>query len=52
MYSVNGEQLELWKKSAEPVVKQWTDSVRKVGANPDTVLNELKTALAQHKAGM
>jgi hypothetical protein len=52
MYSVDGEQLELWKKSTEPVVKQWTDSVRKVGANPDTVLNELKAALAQHKAGM
>jgi TRAP-type C4-dicarboxylate transport system substrate-binding protein len=52
MYSTNAEQTELWKKSAEPVYKQWADSVRKVKADPDTVLKELRTALAQHKAGM
>jgi hypothetical protein len=52
MYDVSAEQLELWKKSAEPVVKQWQDSVRKVGVNPDTVLNELKANLSEHKAGL
>ena len=52
MYSVTAEQTELWKKSAEPVVKQWADSVRKVGADPDAILKEFQTALAQYKAGM
>jgi TRAP-type transport system periplasmic protein len=52
MYSATAEQTELWKKSAEPVFKQWSDSVRKVGADPDAILKELRTALAQYNAGM
>ncbi len=52
MYSTTAEQTELWKKSAEPVFKQWSDSVRKVNADPDTILKELRTALGQYKAGM
>ena len=43
---------EEWKKSAEPVYKQWADEVRKAGNDPDTILKELRTALAQNNAGM
>ena len=52
MYSTTAEQTELWKKSAEPVFKQWSDSVRKVNGDPDTILKELRAGLAQYKAGM
>jgi TRAP-type C4-dicarboxylate transport system substrate-binding protein len=51
MYSVTPEQVELWKKSADPVYKQWADGVRKVGGDPDAILKDLRTTLAQHKAG-
>ena len=50
MYSVTAEQTELWKKSADPVYKQWADGVRKVGGDPDALLKDLRTTLAQHKA--
>jgi hypothetical protein len=39
-----------WRKAAEPLQKSWADNVRKTGANPDAVLQELKAALAQYKA--
>jgi len=52
MYNVTPEQTEIWKKSAEPIYKKWSDDVRKVGGDPDTIMQELRTALARHKAGM
>jgi TRAP-type C4-dicarboxylate transport system substrate-binding protein len=51
MYSVTPEQFEEWKKSAEFLYKQWGADVRKVGGDPDTILKELRTTLAQYKAG-
>jgi TRAP-type C4-dicarboxylate transport system substrate-binding protein len=51
VYSVSPEQLAEWRLAAEPVVKAWADGVRKVGADPDAVLRELKEALAGHQAG-
>ena len=52
MYNVTPEQTEIWKKSAEPVFKKWADDVRKVGGNPDVIMQELRAALARHKAGI
>ena len=52
IYSVSAEQTDQWKRSADPVYKQWSDDVRKAGANPDTVMKELKDALAEFKAGL
>jgi TRAP-type C4-dicarboxylate transport system substrate-binding protein len=52
MYSTTDEQTALWKKSAEPVFKKWADDVRKVGQDPDKLLSELRTALAQYNAGL
>lgn len=50
IYSITPAQLAEWKQSAEPVVREWAESVRKTGLNPDVVLNELKTALAKYNA--
>ena len=50
VYSVTPEQLAEWKKSGEPLIKQWADGVRKVGGDPDAIMKELRTALDQEKA--
>jgi TRAP-type C4-dicarboxylate transport system substrate-binding protein len=50
VYPITAEQLAEWKKSAEPLEKQWTDAVRKAGGNPDAIMKELKESLAQNKA--
>ena len=51
VYQITYAQLEEWKKSAEPLEKQWADNVRKSGGDPETTMKELKQSLAQHKAG-
>jgi TRAP-type C4-dicarboxylate transport system substrate-binding protein len=50
VYSITEAQLNEWKKSAEPLTKQWADNVRKVGGDPDTILKDLRAALTQFKA--
>jgi TRAP-type C4-dicarboxylate transport system substrate-binding protein len=50
VYTISEAQLGEWRKAAEPVVKVWADGVRKVGANPDAVLAELKASLTKYKA--
>jgi TRAP-type C4-dicarboxylate transport system substrate-binding protein len=49
-YSATPEQVAEWKKSAEPLNKQWADGVRKVGGDPDTIMKELRTEIDQNKA--
>jgi TRAP-type C4-dicarboxylate transport system substrate-binding protein len=51
VYALSPEQVAEWRKAAEPLAKTWADNVRKIGANPETILQELKEALAQHQAG-
>lgn len=50
IYTITPAQLEEWRKAAEPLHASWAAKVRKVGLDPDTVLNELKASLAQYKA--
>ena len=50
VYKITDEQLGEWRKAATPVVKIWADSVRKVGADPDAALAELKASVAKYKA--
>jgi hypothetical protein len=50
VYPITPAQLAEWKQSAAPVVKAWSDGVRKGGVDPDRVLSELKAALAKHNA--
>jgi TRAP-type C4-dicarboxylate transport system substrate-binding protein len=50
VYAITDEQLAEWKKSAEPLKEKWADRVRAAGGDPETIMNELKAALADHKA--
>ena len=44
-------QIAEWKQSGEPLQKQWADAVRKANAgDPDTIMKELRAALAQNNA--
>jgi TRAP-type C4-dicarboxylate transport system substrate-binding protein len=51
VYSISADQLTEWKKSAEPLHAVWAAAVKKAGGDPDTIMKELQTALAQNKAG-
>ena len=50
VYTISDAQLGEWKRAAEPVVSAWAESVRKVGADPNAVLLELRDALAKYQA--
>jgi TRAP-type C4-dicarboxylate transport system substrate-binding protein len=50
VYSVTPDQLAQWKASGQPLYKQWADNVRKIGADGDTIMSELRTALQQENA--
>ena len=50
VYTLTSDQLALWKKAAEPLVKTWADNVKKAGVDPDAALTELKTQLAKYNA--
>jgi TRAP-type C4-dicarboxylate transport system substrate-binding protein len=50
VYTLTSDQLALWKKAAEPLVKTWADNVKKAGVDPDAALAELKTQLAKYNA--
>jgi len=52
VYSLTPEQLAEWRKALDPLTKRWADSVRKVGANPDSALQELKDVLARRNAAL
>ena len=39
--TITDAQLDEWKKSAEPLHKQWADDVRKAGGDPDAIMKEL-----------
>src|SRR5258705_7446549 len=50
VFTITDAQLNEWKKSAEPLEKQWVDNVRKAGGDPDAIMKGLKQSLAQYKA--
>ena len=50
VYELTPDQLNQWRKAAEPLMKTWADNVRKAGADPDAVMKELKAELAKYKA--
>jgi TRAP-type C4-dicarboxylate transport system substrate-binding protein len=50
VYPLSGEQLAAWRKSAEGVVTEWEASVRKAGADPAAILDDLRKTVAAHKA--
>jgi TRAP-type C4-dicarboxylate transport system substrate-binding protein len=50
VYTLTPEQIALWKKASEPLVKTWSDSVRKTGVDPDAALADLRASLAKYNA--
>ena len=50
VYKLTPEQIGLWKKAAEPLVKTWGEGVKKNGGDPDAVLSELKASLTKYNA--
>lgn len=49
-YPLTPEQLAAWRKAAEPLQAQWADAVKKVGGNPDAILNSLRQSVIKYKA--
>ncbi|HWM45285.1 MAG TPA: TRAP transporter substrate-binding protein [Xanthobacteraceae bacterium] len=47
---VGPEELALWRKAAEPTVNAWKESVKKIGADPDQIIEELKAELKKQDA--
>jgi TRAP-type C4-dicarboxylate transport system substrate-binding protein len=50
VYTLTPEETALWKKAAEPLVKTWSDGVRKTGVDPDAALAGLRASLAKYNA--
>lgn len=50
VYKLTPEQLSEWKKAADPLMKSWEASVKKVGGNPDVIAADLKDALTKYHA--
>jgi TRAP-type C4-dicarboxylate transport system substrate-binding protein len=50
VYKLTNEQLTLWKKASEPLIKTWAEGVRKAGTDPDAAIGELRAALAKYNA--
>src|SRR5260221_1667974 len=50
VYTITPEQLDEWKKSAEPLKQKWADDVKKAGGDPDAIWKDLNATLAQYKA--
>jgi TRAP-type C4-dicarboxylate transport system substrate-binding protein len=51
VYPLTDAQLGEWKTAAVPVVKTWSDAVRKIGADPDAILKDFKADLAKYNSG-
>ena len=51
VYTISDAQLAEWKDAARPVVQAWSEGVRKTGADPDAILQELRATLAKHNSG-
>jgi TRAP-type C4-dicarboxylate transport system substrate-binding protein len=51
VYTITAAQLTEWKKAAEPLHQVWADAVKKKSGDPDTIMKELRAALAEFKAG-
>src|SRR5215471_1476514 len=50
VYKLTPDQLALWRKAAEPLVKTWADNVKKADVDPDAAMSGLKAQLAEYNA--
>jgi TRAP-type C4-dicarboxylate transport system substrate-binding protein len=51
VYPIADAQLNEWKAAAEPVVKTWSAAVKKTGAYPEAILNDIRATLAKYDSG-
>jgi TRAP-type C4-dicarboxylate transport system substrate-binding protein len=51
VYTISDAQLDLWKAAAVPVVKSWSDAVKRAGGDPDAALKGLKDTLVKYNSG-
>ena len=52
VYSISADQLAEWRKAAAPLETKWADAVKKTGADPKAVKDELTAALTKYGAGL
>lgn len=50
VYKIGPKEIALWRKAAEPVEKQWAESVKKRGFDPKAVLADLHAELKKDNA--
>jgi TRAP-type C4-dicarboxylate transport system substrate-binding protein len=50
VYTITDAQLAEWRKSAEPLEKNWADNVKKAGGDPAAIMKDLKDSLAKYSA--
>jgi TRAP-type transport system periplasmic protein len=50
VYALTPQELALWRASAEPLVNEWADPLRKAGYDPQAILGELKANAAKYNA--
>lgn len=51
VYSLNDDQLNLWRKAAEPLTGEWIANVKKKNVDGEAALKEFKDIIAKNKAG-
>lgn len=50
VYPLTDEQLAAWRKSAGPIVAEWSEAVRKAGHDPQPILDDLRKTVIQYKS--
>jgi TRAP-type C4-dicarboxylate transport system substrate-binding protein len=50
VYGISPDQVDQWRRAAEPLQAVWAEGVRKVGGNPDALMQDLKAELAKFQA--
>jgi TRAP-type C4-dicarboxylate transport system substrate-binding protein len=50
VYQLTAGQTAQWKKASEPLIKTWSDNVKKTGTDPDAAMAELRASLGKYKA--
>ena len=50
VYSLTDAELAAWRKSAQPIVAEWSQAVRKAGHDPQAILDDLRKTVIQYRA--
>jgi TRAP-type C4-dicarboxylate transport system substrate-binding protein len=50
VYALSDAELAAWRKSAQPIVAEWSEAVRKAGHDPQAILDDLRRTVIQYRA--